>query len=301
MSREPNPKIIGAFVVGAIALVVIIFVIFGSGRFFVQKNTYVIYFRSQVGGLNIGAPVKLRGVKIGEVTKVTALFDARGEFQVEVLIETDPTIVKNTGGFLEGATPLELVKALVKRGLRAQLNTQSLVLGQLYIKLDYFPDTPEIYTNFHTEFPEIPSILSKQEEFEITLKRTLANFDNIPIAEISNRLLSTLNGMDRLLRSSEVLATITSLDSTMQTAETMLSHFDSNIVRVSEAYMQTSEHLDNLLIKSNKTIERLENMAAEDRYELRLMLKDISEAARAMRELADYLERNPSSIIYGKD
>jgi len=301
MSREANPKIIGAFVVGAIALVVVIFVIFGSGKFFVKKDTYVIYFRSPVSGLNVGAPVKLRGVKIGEVTKITALFDARGEFQVEVLIETDPTIVKNTGGYLEGATPLELVRTLVKRGLRAQLNTQSLVLGQLYVKLDYFPDTPEIYGSFNTEYPEIPSTLSKQEEFEITLKRVLSQFDNVPIADISQRLSSALAGFDHLTRSKELFSTIASLDSTIRVAETMLSHFDSNFVRISDAYVQTSRNMDTLLLQTNGTIGRLDKMATEDRYELRLVLQEISAAARAMRQLADYLERNPSSIIYGKD
>ena len=66
MSRETNPKIVGAFVLGALALIVVVFVVFGSGKLFQPLETYVTYFRGNVKGLKVGSPVLVRGVEIGK-------------------------------------------------------------------------------------------------------------------------------------------------------------------------------------------------------------------------------------------
>ena len=70
MSKQASKALIGGFVLGAVILVAAATVIFGSGRFFSEKQVFVLYFDGAVNGLNVGAPVKFRGVTIGQVRKI---------------------------------------------------------------------------------------------------------------------------------------------------------------------------------------------------------------------------------------
>ena len=141
MSKQANKTVIGIFVVGAIALVVIAIVLLGSGKFFKQTLRAVCYFEGSVGGLNIGAPVVFRGVKIGSVTDVLLRADStKLTFTIPVYIEIEPdkfTVV--------GARPKQLgqnLKTFIDRGLRATLEMQSIVTGQMQVGLDFYPDKP---------------------------------------------------------------------------------------------------------------------------------------------------------------
>ncbi len=140
MSKQANPKVIGGFVLGALALVVIVFVIFGSAEFFKKTYNFVTYFKRDVTGLRVGSPVKVRGVDVGSVTKITPLFDEKGAFISEVIAKVYGGIIHDTMGYYEKMEGEELMERLVERGLRARLESQSIVTGVKYIKLDMFPD-----------------------------------------------------------------------------------------------------------------------------------------------------------------
>ena len=157
MSKKASSSKIGAFVIGAVVLITVVIAIFGTGRVFSQMDRYVVYFRDSAAGLDPGSPVKLKGVQIGEVTDVTAVFADNWEFYVEVVIEVDRDAVVNESGIEEG-TREEQITALIARGLRAQLETQSMVLGQKYVKLDLFPDSELRYQFLNQEYQEIDGI-----------------------------------------------------------------------------------------------------------------------------------------------
>ena len=133
---------IGAFVVGAVALAVAAIVLFGSGRFFKDTDKWVAIFPGSVKGLNVGSPVVFRGVQVGQVTEIIVNFDpGRIEVIIPVLYETDPERFRHIGPQVI-ADDKELHEALVAQGLRAQLQMQSLVTGQLVINMDFFPNSP---------------------------------------------------------------------------------------------------------------------------------------------------------------
>jgi paraquat-inducible protein B len=102
MSKQANPKVIGGFVLGALALIVIVFVIFGSAEFFKKTNGFVIYFEGDVTGLRIGSPVKVRGVDIGSVTKINPLYDKEGDILIEVIVKIYAGMIQDTLGYYEG-------------------------------------------------------------------------------------------------------------------------------------------------------------------------------------------------------
>ena len=141
MSKQANKTAIGAFVVVAVALGVAAIIVFGSGKFFVKKDVYVAYFPGSVKGLRVGAPVVFRGVKIGEVTQIRLYADRRENIvQIPVILEVDPGNFKNMGPPEENRR--EYLEKVIKSGLRAQLQMQSLVTGQLMINVDFYPDKP---------------------------------------------------------------------------------------------------------------------------------------------------------------
>src|SRR5713226_10746088 len=91
MARQPKKAVIGAFVVGAVALAVVAIVVFGSGRFFQKRFTFVMFFSGSITGLSVGSPVEFRGVRVGQVTKIAAVFDPQAlSIAIPVYIEIDP-------------------------------------------------------------------------------------------------------------------------------------------------------------------------------------------------------------------
>jgi paraquat-inducible protein B len=153
VSARANPTAIGAFVVGAIALAVAGLVILGGLQIFKKELPFVMFFEGSLGGLDIGAPVEIRGVKIGTVTRIR-LF-ARKQ-QIAVYVNIDPSLLPKGSEVVAGK--VVAVEELIKDGLRAQLQTQSLLTGQLLIYLDYFPGTPIVLTRLDPTVPEIPTV-----------------------------------------------------------------------------------------------------------------------------------------------
>src|SRR5918996_2456565 len=174
MSKQASPTLIGAFVIGAIALVVAGLLVFGSGTFFADRLTWVTYFPGSVKGLRVGAPVNFRGVRIGEVTRIQVLYDEEDSSMLipvvmEVLPEQVTVIDRGDGQRSERAN----IEDLIDRGLRAQLQTDSLVTGLLSVDLDFYPNMPVELVRIDdpklSGYPEVPAIPSRMDELEQSL------------------------------------------------------------------------------------------------------------------------------------
>jgi hypothetical protein len=145
MARQPSKTLIGAFVVGAVALAVLGIAAFGSGRLFQKHFTCVMYFSGSITGLSIGSPVEFRGVKIGQVTKIAAVFDPKAvTVHIPVYIEVDPKSLVVLGD--EDASKVlatnHFYEPLLEKGLKARLDIESFVTGKLYISMDFHPGPP---------------------------------------------------------------------------------------------------------------------------------------------------------------
>jgi phospholipid/cholesterol/gamma-HCH transport system substrate-binding protein len=160
--NRANPKLIGAFVVGAVALVVVGVLLLGGAQVFTAKRTFVAYFEGSVKGLNVGAPVEFQGVKIGSVTDIQLQFLTEDmELRIPVFFEFEPSKVTHVGAHADSRR--QLLKPLVERGLRAQLEMQSLVTGQLLVQLGFLPDTP-IHLVGDGKILEIPTVPTAMQE-----------------------------------------------------------------------------------------------------------------------------------------
>jgi paraquat-inducible protein B len=204
MSKGASKTMIGGFVVGAAALLIIAVLIFGSGKFFSKKNQFVMFFRESVNGLTIGSPVVFRGVTVGSVVRIELwAYPKESKVIIPVYVEVDPAKFKEKDDGVAGSGMY--IKSMIQKGLRAQLKMQSMVTGQLMIYADYFPDKPLDLVGADPEYPEIPTIPSGVEELKSALEK-------IPLEEIVKKAHDTLTGINRLVNSPEIKSMVTNLN-----------------------------------------------------------------------------------------
>ncbi len=190
MSKKAHKTLVGAFVVGAVSLLTLGLIVFGSGKFFVKTNKYVLFFEGSVKGLVNGAPVTFKGVKIGVVKDIILVYDPNGRFAfIPVFIEIEPDRIKGA--------PLkrdrEKIQLLINNGLRAQLEIQSFLTGQLAVALDFYPDKPARLLGLVKDYTEIPTIPSPLGELQKTI-------GDIPFKEIFADLQESMHSLQSTLK-----------------------------------------------------------------------------------------------------
>lgn len=230
MSKPANKTLIGAFVIGAIALLVIAVLIFGSGKFLKKTFHTVVFFEGSIKGLNEGAPVIFSGVKIGAVTNIRLVYDpVNDSVRIPVIIELEPDKFERTD--VVERQPEKNLKLLIERGLRAQLQMQSVVTGQLMIALNFFPDKPANYIGFVKEYPEIPSIPTPLQELAKTI-------EDLHLKEIVKKLDVTLDSVKKLI----------------QHIDNKIDPLITNITKTSEVSQNTLEIMQATLKQTNNTL-----------------------------------------------
>jgi len=258
MSKKASTTAIGAFIIGAVLLAVAGIVIFGGGNYFAKKSRYVIYVQGSVKGLNVGAPVLFKGVKVGEVTDIIMEFDVKEMvFRIPVIIQLTEgkTTIINAEFYedFDEATPEELIIDLINRGLRAKLGTQSYITGLLYVNLDFFPEKEgkilgEESLGSDLELTEIPAIPSDMEE----LSRT---FENIPFKEIARNLEDITNSIDHLVGAPQLSAILNSVDEATTTLNRMMTDLSTQLAYLSADLKTTINNTNRLVRNVNRQVE----------------------------------------------
>ena len=310
MGRRASPAVIGAFVLGAMALAVIGITIFGSGRLFRKTTTFVMYFPGSVDGLNVGAPVKFKGVEIGSVTQIRINL---GEYRTEdaripVSVEIDDTRATQEGA----KTNEDYVRPLIHdRGLRAQLQPQSLLTGLLFVQLDFFPDTP-IVTVLPADSPyrEIPTVPTTLAEAQQAITRILAKLEKADIEgmlatgrEALESIRSVVTSPDLRRFEAGLPGTLANVDQAVASFRQLATRLDGETGPLIAGLRQAATQADETLHEWKGTATRLNGALDPDsalRSQLTTALDELTGAARSVRLLADFLERNPSAVIRGR-
>ena len=332
MSKQANPTLIGAFVLGAIALAIITTLLLAGGSWFGQRQKHVLYFEGAAQGLQVGAPVVFLGVKVGTVKQIQLGLDEKSHrFLVPVIIEIEPQVV-----YTRGVEPVDLrdratVRQLVERGLRGRLRMQSLLTGQLYVDLDFHPDRPAHFAALDPELSEIPTIRTAVEELTSKLEgfamdKFLADVTAISTAinklmsdpstqDLPKRLNATLRQLELLAahldaRSMPILEKVDQdlieMRKALVGAQAALAKVELAADRVASLANPDSKMVGNMVRASDelaKAATSLRSLTAQDSPTVQNMnaaLKEISRAADALRLLAETLERQPDAIYRGK-
>lgn len=325
MSKQANPAVIGGFVIGAAALITAGVLVFGSGKLFADTVPAVMYFEGDLKGLREGGRVAFEGVSIGTVTDVGVFIDAKDfSTRLPVVVEINRDHFRLIGDNKLPEKGHAMKPMVEQKGLRAQLQSESIVTGQRFIQLAFYPNVPPAQLTIDplTNLPEIPTIPTTLEQVEDTLRKALVKIGELPLEQIITNLNSTLQGIDHLVNAPEVMDSVRALKTTLAEVQEvvrgmdkqmgiMVSSFTTTMGNVSKLTRNIDERAPALLTSLTEAVKWAQqtlvsvNGAVEPnspvRYEMVKALQELSEAARALRVLADYLERYPNAVVFGRD
>src|SRR5262245_8460714 len=328
MNKKISATAIGGFVLGAVALVVVALIMFGSGLYFRKTYEFVLYFDSSVNGLRVGAPVKFRGVEVGTVKNILLQLEKdMKEPRIPVIIQIDLDKLRSRGGTGALLSDPQALKEAIDKGLRGQLQLESFVTGLLFIGLDIFPDSEAHFVQEPDQghkYPEIPTQPTTLEAAQGKVVEILAKLEDIDFKRLIESITKAVDGLNGLVSSPGLKRAIGSMDQ----VTTQLTEAGTNIARAAHTLDGSVKSLAGDLeltsaearaalkqagaaIKQSETaIKGAEETMASIRavvdpdsttfYEINRTLKEVSTAARSLRLLANYLERNPRALIFGK-
>ena len=323
MSTKVSPTLIGAFVIGAVALIVIAILLLGSGRLFRQTRDFVLYFDNSVNGLRVGAPVKFKGVEVGTVKDIRLQLEKGAQVnKIPVIIEIDLEKLTLRGATPQIAVDREAFHKAVVDGFRGQLEMESLVTGLLYVALDFFPGTPINFVqqdNVNNKYPEIPTLPTSLEQAKGAVDRILNKLEEIDFKRLIDSLTKTSDEVGQLVRvnSPTVKSILQSVNRAMPQLRgaildfrTLTATANNNVTNVSADLHQTLTAADSAIEQIAATMKEAETTIISLRatvdpnsptfYELTKSLREVSSAASSIRLLADSLDRNPQAVILGK-
>ena len=324
---------IGGFVVISVIILMASLAIFGSGKFFKDTETFVLYFDGSVKGLKVGAPVLFQGVQVGSVTSIVIRkYGKDNTTKIPVTIEIEPDKFEMGDKLSIRRNPENSLPELVALGLRAVLTTQSLITGQLMIECDFYPGSPVVYRDIEKKYLEIPTIRS-------TTERLVKSLEDLNVEGIQEALMSILMGMDKLVNSRKIPETIASFKATSDSFQALVQQVETRIPLLTDNLNGTLRDTRKLVNNFNKEVdplaEQLGNTVArygalarhvekqletlspslnavlvsgkgvisEDAplvVELKTTLQEVANAARGINRLSEYLEQHPETLIRGK-
>ena len=332
MSKQASPTVIGGFVVGAVALVVAGVLIFGSGKFFSDTTSAVMYFQGDLKGLQEGAAVAYEGVTIGTVTDIGVFIDTDTyTARTPVVVQIVRDHFRLFGEHKELPGKGQALKMMIEqKGLRAQLQSESMVTGQLFIQLAFYPDVPPAQLTIDplTNLPEIPTVPTTLQQVQDVVRKALVKIGELPLEEIVTNLNDTLHGIDRLVNAPEVIESLRTLKTTLTDIQQTVGNMDKQVEVAVASFTTAMGNVNKLTGDLSKLTQNVDGRVPEVmasftdaaksaqqtlasvngtiepnspvRYEMVKALRDLSEAARALRSLADYLDRYPNSVIFGR-
>jgi paraquat-inducible protein B len=310
---------VGAFVLGGIALVLAAIVLFGQINPFATPVRVVVIFQGSASGLSVGSPVTFRGVRVGAVSAISIEFDSKAyAAYIPVTLELQPDRVR----LVHNAAPLRFPE-LIRHGLRAEVNIQSLVTGQSQIDLDFDPSSPAV---LHPGFSNLPEIPTRQSVIQ-KAQQTLAQ---LPLKELADNAAQSLvsirtlaDKLDRDLppliasvqQSSEhsrelvdvAIKTVGSLQTQLATTLSGIDRLTSTgaaqlDARGAELHLLL-ENTNATVLQARQTLASLQAVTSprsEERANLQSTLRDLSAAAAALRGFASDVERNPQLLFTGR-
>jgi len=298
-----KPAIVGGFVLSGLALGIGAILFFGGTHLLSRTVHAVVYFQGSVAGLDVGAPVTFRGVRVGSVTSIAVNLNMKDlTARIPVYVDINPAQISlQSSGTGENDADFD---RLLKAGLRAQLNMQSFITGQLRVDLDLQPGTPR-GSGGDSDRPEIPSVPSKLQ----TLEDEIAALPLKQIGENAEKMLASVQHLADEL-DDKVGPLADSLKDTSEAAHVTLNDIDQLSVAGKDQLKVTGEQLGRVLASADRTVRdadtlvgSLKEMTSPDsamRGDLRATIRDLAASASSLRGFSHEIERDPSSILSGR-
>ena len=288
MSKKANPTIIGAFIIGAIALTIISLILIGGGKLFRDRQVFVTYFEGSLQGLRVGANVTFRGVRVGQVREVFIRFN-------ESTLEFDSPVI------------IELEAGAIRTTIADQMSTQPVFRDQDGL----FPEIPTVRNDIQQVIDSFHEFFSKLKDIPIDelfddLTKSIKGIEKIVN---SPELANTLKGVDKFINSTDTQEltknlqhSILKLDATMNDIQTIVQNINQRVDPIANNLDATMDEMRIAIVEIQKTFTAVRDTITDEntRHQLNTALKEFTDSARSFRVFVEYLERHPESFISGK-
>jgi paraquat-inducible protein B len=317
--NKANPLAIGGFVLGIVALLVAMSVFFSNTGFGSNTSRWELIYESSVKGLTVGAPVTLRGVKIGEVVAIkTRLYTHRLDYHTAVVVQINRDALERVG---DKKDPDALLTELMARGLAAQLKLQSLLTGMLYIDVDFYDTDQPRLASVETEYPQFPTV---RTELEIVTEA----LSDVDIEAMAKQLDSIVTALDKTVNNEAFIRLGPELEKTLQAVQTLadtasteltalrqdvspvateaqqlLADINQQLPAVLQQLETTMAAIDSSAGQLQRSLDNAEYLMSDDSpqlYQIEQAAKELQQAAAAVSQFAETLERQPESLLRGK-
>ena len=270
---------------------------------FTEKVRFVMFFEDSVRGLTVGAPVEFKGIKVGSVIGVRLEYEERtGAFRIPVVVELEPERILDRGERMKKA-PRDAFQSLVKRGLRARLQTGNLLTGQLFIDLDMQPKAPIRLVGAGRTEPELPTVMGNLEQMTTQMKSIVDKLDKVDIVAIGSELQSTLKGTAAIANSPNLDKTIADLAASLSSLRGILRKVDDRAEPITANLEQALAAARDALEKSKATMAAVEGVLSPEspmHDNAARLAQELSSTAKSLRSLVEMLERSPQSLLFGR-
>lgn len=316
MSESRKPFLIGAFLLSGVALLVAGLLLLSRDSLLSRPVEYVVYFTGALDGLDVGADVTYRGVKVGNVQQINLSYDRTLNdvvMPVTIRINSDSARSKKKDrGFDHSIEPL------IARGLRAQLQTPSLLTGKAIVALDFFPEQPGYIRDPHIiDLPAIPTVPSRIDQIADVLRDLAKGLKEMPLKETLEAANKTLLAFERIATAPETQAGLHSLSVSLANFEKISQQLQQRLPGMLDNVHSGSVELKDALVdvrhaaqSARDALQQMDAMVSDGRrslgpqselqYELLQSLQDLGQASKALQRTAESLEQQPQSIIFGK-
>jgi paraquat-inducible protein B len=293
-----------------VALAVILYASFASAGDaevapIVDGVPFLIRFHGSVRGLAPGAPVEVQGNRIGEVKSVGVEYEPdSNSFVAQVGIVVQPSLFPAAAVHPRTAAEVyDAADALVRRGLRAQVSDTQLLGGEAIVTLDIEPGASPATLDQSGKPPELPAGSTQQERIAQKLQPLIAKLANAPIDQVFAQLQESMAALNQLITGPELRGALEELRGASaelrNVADRLGAHSDTLIANLNETVRSTNRLIDHTG-QTLATIDRQVGDRSPLLADIRSLVQQMDGAARSMRLMAEYLERNPNALITGK-
>ena len=325
-----SARIVGFFTLGALFLGASLVIYVGSIQLFSREETFLLYFDESINGLAVGAPVKFRGVPIGEVTEIRIRYNqAEESTRIPVFIKINTTRIQSQLGVEVDIGDEEQVAGAVREGLRGRLEVASLISGQLFVEMDYLePPFPEPhFEQLRIEYKEIPTVPSALAQIGATTGEIVAQITSIDVKALNDQVLLLLENLNEQVAAADLGGLTASLQATSDSLRAVvegetLDRFMAEVETTGTVYRDLAITADRELVSTGqalrdgvaelestlRTIDRaatsLDDLLATDSefsHETLELVRELRETARGLQQFVNFLERNPRALLTGRE
>ena len=323
MKTKLNPTLVGMFALGTLALVVVALLSFRSRHWFSKPERFVAYFNESVQGLDVGGAVKLRGVRIGQVRSIRVQHDsATRRSRVVVVSELDQKVITDQAGQVIKLADRATLQRLIEEGLRARIDLVG-ITGIQFVELDFLDPqqlpAAHLEAGAEAEYPVVPTVRSGMSELIGNLSKIVSNLHRVDFASMARELDSLLASANRQVGELDLKRMVAKVTAAAESIEALAGSAEAK-----EAFAHLNQAATGVQTLAGRLEAEVEPVRSELVRSLRAFhdaadgihtllgpgsdlggtaartLRQMTETAESLQQLAEFLERNPNALITGR-